>query len=214
MPLSSSGTRQFDPNSFSSERLRYIKIDAKDKELADFLHKNHNDPELMRVASMGPIRPEGPSDIERFIAGYNRSIIGVAICFPAEEKDLAAGKLVGQIIGVVGLMPTVSLDMVTNRRATLGVWLAKEFRGQKYGEEAINWILDWGFSQVGLHAIDLDVAGFNDVAIQVYRNLGFVEEGRKRDFIYYDRKWYDSIMFGMLESEWEKLRAKTVYSMD
>lgn len=214
MPLSSSGTRQFDPNSFSSERLRYIKIDAKDKELADFLHKNHNDPELMRVASTGPIRPEGPSDVEKFIAGYNRSIIGVAICFPAEVKDLTAGKLVGQVVGVIGLMPTVSLDMVTNRRATLGVWLAKEFRGQKYGEEAINWILDWGFSQVGLHAIDLDVAGFNDVAIQVYRNLGFVEEGRRRDYVYYDRKWYDSLIFSMLESEWEKLRAKTVYSMD
>ncbi|TQS31482.1 hypothetical protein Golomagni_08233 [Golovinomyces magnicellulatus] len=104
-------------------------------------------------------------------------------------------------------MESASLGMVTNRRATLGIWLAAEYQGHDYGEEACNWILDWGFSQVGLHAIDLEVFSNNTHAIEVYKSLGFVQEGRKREAIYFNRKC-------ILEDEWEALRDKTVYTMD
>ncbi len=49
-------------------------------------------------------------------------------------------------------------------------------------------------------------ASYNERAIHLYKKLGFILEGRKREVVYMNRKYYDSVEFGMLESDWKKLR--------
>lgn len=48
---------------------------------------------------------------------------------------------------------------------------------QGYGSEASGLILDYGFSKLGLHRVELLVLEFNKRARRVYEKLGFVVEG-------------------------------------
>ena len=50
-----------------------------------------------------------------------------------------------------------------------------DFRGQGYGREAIQEVLNYLFMSLKLQAIFLGVDLKNDNAISIYRNLGFSE---------------------------------------
>jgi RimJ/RimL family protein N-acetyltransferase len=52
-----------------------------------------------------------------------------------------------------------------------------------------------------LHKISLTVVTENLAAQQVYKKVGFVEEGRLRQSFRRDGKWYDQFTMGLLEGE-------------
>ena len=78
--------------------------------------------------------------------------------------------------------------------------------GQGYGTEAMNLMLDFAFGNLNLHRVQLDVISYNERAIKSYEKAGFKVEGRIRDELYYDFKYHDSIIMGILEDEYKKLR--------
>ena len=57
-----------------------------------------------------------------------------------------------------------------------------------------------------MHKVEICTISFNERAIHLYQKLGFTDEGRKREVVFVDRKYYDVVEFGILASEWEKLR--------
>lgn len=57
-----------------------------------------------------------------------------------------------------------------------------------------------------MHKVEIQASSYNERAGHLYQKLGFSLEGKKREVIYINRKYYDVIEFGMLESEWKKLR--------
>jgi len=79
-------------------------------------------------------------------------------------------------------------------------------REQGYGAEAISWAVDWAFKFANVHKVEIQASSYNERARHLYQKLGFSLEGKKREVIYIDRKYYDVIEFGMLESEWKRLR--------
>jgi len=77
---------------------------------------------------------------------------------------------------------------------------------QGYGAEAISWAVDWAFKFANVHKVEIQASSYNERARHLYQKLGFNLEGNKREVVYFDRKYYDVIEFGMLESEWKILR--------
>ncbi|MEA2631820.1 MAG: hypothetical protein QOE66_2039, partial [Chloroflexota bacterium] len=63
-------------------------------------------------------------------------------------------------------------------------------------------MLAHAFTNMGLHRIGLAVFAFNERAIRSYEKVGFVVEGRARDAIYRDGRYWDEIDMSLLESEW------------
>ena len=59
-----------------------------------------------------------------------------------------------------------------------------------------------GISDGGIHRVALGTFGFNHEAIKFHERVGSVLEGRKREAFWFDGKWCDDVMFGMLEGEW------------
>jgi len=43
---------------------------------------------------------------------------------------------------------------------------------------------------------------FNERAIRAYRRCGFVIEGRSRESIWRDGRWWDELAMSVLESDW------------
>ncbi len=103
-----------------------------------------------------------------------------------------------RLIGTIGLF---GAD-VKDRCGTIGILLARQFVGRGYGTEAVRVVVSYGFRELGLHRIQLNVYSFNDRAIAAYRKAGFVEEGRQREAIQHDGVWYDIVMMSILDHEW------------
>jgi len=80
----------------------------------------------------------------------------------------------------------------------------KSLWGRGYGGEAVRLILEYGFSCLKLHRIQLTVLDFNERALRLYRKMGFAEEGIQREARLVDGKRHNVIMMGMLEREFGK----------
>jgi RimJ/RimL family protein N-acetyltransferase len=82
--------------------------------------------------------------------------------------------------------------------------------GRGYGSEATALMLEHAFGVLGLHRIALSVFEFNERAIRAYRRLGFVTEGRARDAIWRDGRFWDEILMSILEDDWRTVRGRAL----
>jgi len=108
---------------------------------------------------------------------------------PIQAKDLES-------IGTVGL---TNIDW-RNRTAEFGRFMIPDakYRGKGYGRKAIGLVLEYGFDHLNLHRIYLDTLESNIAAIELYKKVGFVEEGRKKQHIYKNGKYFDLICMYIL----------------
>nr|MBC7245318.1 GNAT family N-acetyltransferase [Chloroflexota bacterium] len=104
----------------------------------------------------------------------------------------------GKLIGNIGLHDIMWKDS----RAMLGILIGeKEYWDQGYGTEAITTLLRFAFTQKNLHRLYLMVYEYNQRAIRCYEKCGFKHEGRMRQAHFYDGKYYDELIMGILRDE-------------
>ena len=96
-----------------------------------------------------------------------------------------------------------------NRSAMLGIVIGEKGRwDQGYGQEAINLLLDYGFSLLNLNSVMLGTFSFNERALHCYEKVGFTTEGILRQEIYRRGQYHDALIMRMLRSEWEELHKR------
>ena len=83
--------------------------------------------------------------------------------------------------------------------------------GQGFGTEATQLMLDLAFGTLDLHRIALYVFEFNERAIRAYRRAGFVIEGRSRESILRDGRWWDELAMSVLVTDWQAARDLNIY---
>ena len=84
----------------------------------------------------------------------------------------------------------------------------KDAWGHGYGTEATALMVDHAFRNLGLHRVALSVFEFNERAIRAYRRCGFVIEGRAREAIWRDGRWWDEVSMSVLAPEWRARLAR------
>lgn len=90
------------------------------------------------------------------------------------------------------------------RRAECGIMIGeKGYWNQGYGTESITLLLKHGFETLNLHRIMLQVYEDNPRAIRCYEKAGFVHEGRLRAARFFEGKYFDILIMGILEAEWD-----------
>ena len=95
-----------------------------------------------------------------------------------------------------------SIDL-GNRNAHFGILIGeKDAWSQGYGSEATKLVVSYGFKQLGLHRIELEVYSFNERAQKAYEKAGFSLEGTKRESYYGNGQFHDTHVMSILESEW------------
>jgi len=154
----------------------------------------YSDPEIARLARYqeAPMRPD---EIERFFAA--RVVGDDALAMAIHERTTDR---------LVGTCAFSQLD-ADNGSALYHITIGeKDAWGRGYGTEATGLMLDHAFGALGLHRIALFVFEFNERAIRTYRRCGFVIEGRARESIYRDGRWWDELAMSVLESDWQRLR--------
>ncbi|MBU4257087.1 GNAT family N-acetyltransferase, partial [Patescibacteria group bacterium] len=56
---------------------------------------------------------------------------------------------------------------------------------------AVKWIINYGFNKLKLHKINLGVIKDNVPAINLYKSLGFITEGKMKEEVFYKGKFHD-----------------------
>ena len=83
----------------------------------------------------------------------------------------------------------------------------KDAWNQGFGTEATRLMLEHAFERLRLHRIGLSVFAFNERAIRAYQRAGFVIEGRAREAIRRDDRWWDEVEMSILQGDWQAQRA-------
>jgi RimJ/RimL family protein N-acetyltransferase len=82
----------------------------------------------------------------------------------------------------------------------------REYIGRGYGTDAMRVIVGYGFRELGLHRSALSVTEFNQAGIRAYEKAGFTVEGRRRESVLHDGRWYDNLLMSILDYEWAARR--------
>ena len=97
-----------------------------------------------------------------------------------------------------------AIDYV-NRSAEFGILIGeKDAWQQGFGPEAARLIVQYGFEELNLHRIELEVFSLNPRARTAYEKVGFVLEGTKRESYFRHGTFHDTHVMSILESEWRK----------
>jgi RimJ/RimL family protein N-acetyltransferase len=156
----------------------------------------YSDPEVARLTRYqdGPMRRE---EIERFFAARVVGHDSLALAIHEQETD--------RLIGTCAFSQLDGENGSALYHITIG---EKDAWGRGYGTEATRLMLDHAFGTLGLHRVALAVFEFNQRAIRSYRSVGFVVEGRAREAIWRDGRWWDEITMSILDAEWQAVRRR------
>lgn len=105
----------------------------------------------------------------------------------------------GRPIGTAGLH---QLDL-ENGSAEFGISIGEKAEWNKgYGTETLQAICDFGFGQLRLERISLEVYAPNKAGQRAYQKAGFVEEGALRRAHFADGLHQDALIMSLLRDEW------------
>jgi len=111
----------------------------------------------------------------------------------------------GKPIGNLALM---EIEYI-HKSAVLGIMIGeKEYWNRGYGTDAINALLGFAFDTLAMNRIELRTLEINKRALACYKNCGFKVEGRRRKHWYYNGKYLDDILMGILVDEWRAKNRK------
>ncbi len=158
------------------------------------LHKWQNDEDVMRLARS---YPDNMVSMEALQGEYEKAIKGEDYekqVFIIEERR--NGKAIGWAsIRHWGKKP-VSAD--------LGLAIGEKALWRKgYGTEIAQLLQHEVFEQLGFHHAEWWTNSDNKGSLALAKKMGFKEEGRLRDTVFYDNKFHDIIALGILREEYE-----------
>ena len=158
-------------------------------------HRWYADPDVVRLTRYqdSPMRPD---EIERFFAARALGTDSLAMAIHLRGDD--------RLIGTCALSQLDADNGSALFHITIG---EKDAWGRGCGTEATRLMIGHAFEGLGLHRVALSVFAFNERAIRSYRSVGFVVEGRAREAIWREGRWWDEISMSILDSDWAALRA-------
>jgi RimJ/RimL family protein N-acetyltransferase len=148
-----------------------------------------NDPRVW--ATLGHRPPMNECREREWIEGLGKSKTDYALGIVVRDAD--------RLIGTIGLH---SINPAS-RSAVMGIVIGEvEAQNRGHGTEAVRLIVRYGFMELNLNRIQLDVLAINERAMHVYRKAGFVVEGRMRQAVFHNGIYVDVLRMGILREEW------------
>ena len=166
------------------------------------------------------LRPAERSDLPIFVRWFSDAEMGRHLAVRAPFSLAMEEKWFDQMVEhqgkdrymfVICLLdgrPIGSTDLreinMEDGHAAFGIAIGeKELWGRGYGTEALRAICDFGFGQLRLERIELDVYAGNPRAQRSYEKAGFTIEGTLRRGHFADGEFVDVLRMALLRDEWK-----------
>ena len=104
-----------------------------------------------------------------------------------------------QLIGNCG----VRMEKPNALEANIGYELDPKYWNHGYATEAAHTIINFGFQHFGVHRIWADCVADNTGSAHVLEKLGMKLEGRLREKEYFKGRYWDELIYAILEEGWK-----------
>ena len=158
----------------------------------DFIFRLFSDSETNRYSSSGDLAT--PEEARRMYEGYLRP------GFPSHFRLATELRETGEVVGTLGLYRYSERD----RCAVLGYDLLRTHWGRGYMAEAVEALLCYGFSELGLNRVEATVDPLNLRSVRLLERLGFTLEGLVRERYVYKGGAHDEAIYGLLRKDWRR----------
>ena len=105
----------------------------------------------------------------------------------------------GELIGIVSLR--IKPDHLYGH---LGGWVAADVRNQGYAAEAARALMDYGFTELGLHRVGSQCFSRNKESARVMEKIGLRYEGCMRQAFLKNGVYEDLLGFATVRDDWER----------
>tara|TARA_R110001583_G_scaffold163880_2_gene316345 strand:- start:57 stop:623 length:567 start_codon:yes stop_codon:yes gene_type:complete len=113
-------------------------------------------------------------------------------------------KKTGELIGDCA----IKLDEYDVRIAEIGITISHIEQKKGFAKETLISILNFLFNINDFHRVTETVDAENEASIQLLKSVGFKQEGRFIENIFFKGKWGSEYQYAMLRNEWEILKIK------
>jgi [ribosomal protein S5]-alanine N-acetyltransferase len=104
----------------------------------------------------------------------------------------------GQLIGNCG----IRMESGDSRQANIGYEIAPGYWGEGYASEAARVVVAFGFGELRLHRIWARCVAENVASYRVLEKTGMRRERRLREEEWMKGRWWDILVYGILDYEW------------
>ncbi|MFE9497735.1 GNAT family N-acetyltransferase [Streptomyces collinus] len=132
---------------------------------------------------------------EQAVAGSGDDRFRLDDCFRLVVESTATGEWVGAV-GTHHASPR-------SGRFEFDVAIAVDHRRQGYATEALVLLLRFMFAERRYHKCLATVFAHNEASLALTRRLGFVEEGRLRQHVFFAGRYHDLVLTGLLADEFD-----------
>jgi len=146
--------------------------------------------EIKKQAMFHPFPLSLEQDVE-WLENINKDKLNKAVYFAIEDKKTH---------NFAGYTSLRNINWI-NRNCYFGISLLLEMQGKGLGKEATKLVVEYAIKKLNLHKIQLEVIADNKRAIELYKSLGFVEEGILKQQFYFDGIYFDVIVMGYLRDQ-------------
>ena len=104
-----------------------------------------------------------------------------------------------KLVGVTGL---TYIDW-KNKHAEISIYFSsKNWQKTKEANDTINTIIGYGFEELNLHRLWVEIFEISKENIQLFEKLKFTKEGILREKLWRKGKWWNSILYSKLSTEY------------
>ena len=97
---------------------------------------------------------------------------------------------VGETVGIVDI---TDFD-AKNRRAEVGIVVARKHRRQGYALNPIQQVIDYALRVLHLHQLYAFISSNNEAALELFRKAGFAECSELKDWLYDGKKYQSAVL--------------------
>ena len=104
-----------------------------------------------------------------------------------------------KLIGVTGL---TYIDW-KNKHAEISIYLSnRNWQKTKEAKNIIDTITEYGFEELNLHRLWVEIFEISKENIELFEKLKFTKEGVLREKLWRKNKWWNSILYSKLSTEY------------
>src|SRR5690242_12195188 len=178
------------PVTIKAPRLRLREIDV-DNDL-DAIFAMISDSDITKYLPIEPQTRESEREALEAMTRDARAEHRAQWHLVAEAVD--GGEVCG--MGRIGITPQSDLT------ADIGYFVRRDLWGRGYGTEIAFFLVEFGFSALGMHRVWATVDPRNAASQRVLESVGMTREGRLRQHLQRNGVWSDSFVYSVLEQEW------------
>jgi len=156
------------------------------------MHEYASDPEVVRYMQWMPKTEEETREyVRRAIANQQEELrrnYQFVLILKAEKR-------------LIGQCSIINVSSPEDGEAGMVYVLKRDFWNRGYMTEAVERVIHFGFSELGLHRIYATLAPENVSSARVLEKAGMRREGHLREHKWVKGEWRDSLLYAILESE-------------